>query len=270
MRTIPAKRSGLQLTPRDMKLLFNLESWRVLGLGQLVGLGMSDRLIRAELVERFFNKIAREDYDLGVPKRLVALEAAGFIKAHYFQRQPKAYTLTFRGITAVKGGPRHGAERDYVSEAIIDHELTVGAVGLVLNEILGLTASRETAKAIWTTPAHKRHLTVQNAADLWISTPPMGVAVEVELTQKSAKRYGEIFESYRRRLGRNEVLLYLTGWPNGSDTILRRARDHRAPFVYACSLEEFRAACGRSTFRGAVQGRAVTLGSYPFQSGLGQ
>ena len=270
MRTPATQQTGLQLTPRDKKLLFNLDAWRVLGLGQLVALGMSDQLVRSELVDRFFNKIDREDYWHGVQKRIAALEAAGFIKAHYFHRQPKAYTLTFRGLTALRGGPSHREGRSFVSAAIIDHELAVAGVGLVLNEILGVPAARETAKAIWKTPPHRGHVAVQNAADLWISPPPIGMAVEVELTQKSAKRYAEIFENYRRRLGREEVLLYLTGWPNGSNMILQRARDHRAPFVYACSLDEFRAACGRSTFRGAVTGRTVTLGTSPFQSEVGR
>lgn len=254
-----ARRGELQLTNRDKKMLSALEVWGVLGIGQMVGLGLEQTLGEAELIERFFNRMDREDYKLGVAARLHALEASGYILGHSFQRQPKAFTLTLKGRSAISDEPRsHSEVRDAVSEAMIRHDLKVSAVGLVLTQILGLPARREHPKAVWTHTNGRRHLSLEGAADLWIDTANPR-AVEVELTQKSRRRYEEIFETYRRRLPGAGAVLYLTGWPGGVSIILRNARDQRAPFVFACSLDEFRRAAGRGIFQGAVTERTISL-----------
>ena len=91
------------------------------------------------------------------------------------------------------------------------------------------------------------------AFSAWIESPEPK-AIEVELTQKSRRRYETIFDAYRRR-PRTAAVLYLTGWPGGAAMILKNAREQRAPFVYACALDEFRRTAGRCVFRGAVEGR---------------
>ncbi len=242
-------------------MLSVMETWGVLGIGQLVGLGLAGALGETELVERFFNKMERDDYELGIGKRIHALEAAGYIQGHCFLPQPTAFTLTHKGRGAISDAPEASRTdvRDSVSEAMIRHDLKVSAVGLVLTQILGLPARREHPKAVWTSTNGRGNLTLEGAADLWIDTTPIPHAVEVELTQKSRRRYEEIFETYRRRLSSNGSVLYLTGWPAGASLILRNARDQRAPFVYACALDEFRRTAGRCAFEGAVAGRTVIL-----------
>lgn len=255
------RRGEIRLTPRDLKMLAALEKWGVLGIGQLMGLGAEGLLAEADRVERFLNKMERDDYELGVPRRLHALEAQGYIRGHFFQRQPKAFTLTERGFSALRDERQvyRPEVRDFVSEAIIRHELKVTGVGLILAEVLGLAAQRQHPQAVWAHAGGRRRLVIEGAADLWIDSPSQPKAVEVELTQKSKGRYREIFDGYRRRLPRNGVVLYLTGWSGGAAIILKNAREQRAPFVYACALEEFRSAAGRAVFRGAVEGRAVVL-----------
>lgn len=256
------RRGEIQLTARDFKMLAALEKWIVLGIGQLVGLGLCETLGEVELIERFFNKMEREDYKLGVFNRVHALEAQGYINGHLFLRQPKAYTLTERGYNVLRDEPVENRPeiRDFVSEALIRHELKVSGVGLLLTEVLGLPAERQHPKAVWTHTGGRRRLVVEGASDLWIDSPEPK-AIEVELTQKAKRRYEEIFESYRRRLTRGGAVLYLTGWPGGAAIILKNARERRAPFVYACGLDEFRQAGGRAVFQGAVESRTIVLGT---------
>ncbi len=241
-------------------MLAALETWGVMGIGQMFGLGLAQTLSEAETVERFFNKMERDDYKLGLAARLHALEAAGYLQGHQFQRQPKAYTLTYKGRAAISDEPvsARSEPRNSVSEAMIRHDLKVSAVGLVLTQILGLPARREHPQVVWTSTNGRRHLTLEGAADLWIDAAAPR-AVEVELTQKSRRRYEQIFDSYRRRLASGGAVLYLTGWPEGSAMILRNARDQRAPFVFACGLDEFRRAAGHCVFESAVAGRTIVL-----------
>lgn len=257
------RRGEIQLTPRDLKMLSALETWGVLGIGQLVGLGLAENLGEAELVARFFNKMVRDDYKLGVAARIHALEAAGYIQGHFFLRQPKAFTVTLKGLEALSDEPEtsHPDVRDGVSEALIKHDLKVSAVGLLLTQLLGLPARREHPKVVWTQSQGRRHFILEGAADLMIESPTEPRAIEVELTQKSKRRYQEIFEAYRRRLPMGGAVLYVTGWPEGAGIILRNAREERAPFVYACALDEFRKTAGRCLFQGAVAGRTIALTS---------
>jgi len=258
--TTGVRRGEIQLTQRDLKMFAALETWGVLGIGQMFGLGLAQTLSESEKVERFFNKMERDDYKLWLAARLRALEVAGYVQGHSFLRQPKAFTLTHRGREAISDEPVSRSEvRDTVSEAMIRHDLKVSGVGLVLTQILGLPARREHPQAVWTNTNGRQHLTLEGAADLWIDTTPAPRAVEVELTQKSRRRYEDIFETYRRRLSSNGAVLYLTGWQEGVALILRNARDNRAPFVFACSLDEFRRAAGRCVFQGAVSGRTLVL-----------
>jgi len=254
------RRTGLQLTRRDMEMLAALEVWGVLGIGQMIGLGLGETLSEADLVERFFNRMDRDDYGLGVATRLRSLEDSGFIQGHSFLRQPKAFTLTLKGFEALSDEPRQvrSEVRGEVSEALIKHDLKVSAVGLVLTKILGLPARREHPQIVWVQSGGRRQMTLEGVSDVWIDTP-LPKAIEVELTQKSRRRYEEIFDNYRRRLPRGGAVLYLTGWTEGAGMILRNAREQRAPFVFVCALDEFRRTAGRALFQGAVEGRTVVL-----------
>ena len=254
------RRGEIRLTRRDLKVLATLEKWGVLGIGQAVGLDCEGTPSKTTQIERFFNHMERADYKLGMPRRLHLLEEQGYIQGHFFLRQPKAFTLTERGFNALRDERQEYRPevRDFVSEAIIRHELKVTGVGLVLAEVLGLAVRRQHPQAVWVHTGGRRRLIVEGAADLLIDSPEPK-AIEVELTQKSKRRYEDIFESYRRRLTHGGVVLYLTGWPGGAAIILKNARAQRAPFVYACGLDEFRRSAGRCAFQGAVESRTIIL-----------
>ncbi len=243
-------------------MLSAMETWGVLGIGQLVGLGLAETLGEKELVERFFNEMERADYYLGIGKRIRALEAAGYIQGHSYLRQPRAFTLTQKGLEALSDEPESCRPnvRDVVSEALIKHDLKVSAVGLLLTQFLGLSPRREHPKAVWTHSHGRRQLILEGAADLVIDSPTEPRYIEVELTQKSKKRYRDIFEAYRHRVPLGGAVLYMTGWPGGAGIILNNARAQRAPFVYACALDEVRASAGRCLFQGAVPDRTIRLG----------
>jgi hypothetical protein len=242
-------------------MLSAMETWGVLGIGQLVGLGLAGTLSEADLVERFFNKMERDDYKLGVAARIHLLEEAGYIQGHSFLRQPKAFTVTQKGLKALSDEPESCRPnvRDVVSEALIKHDLKVSAVGLLLTQVLGLDACRQHPKAVWTIIHGRRHLTVEGCADLKIESQTQPRDIEVELTQKSKERYQEIFATHRSRQEPGGAVLYMTGWPGGAEMILRRARDERAPFIYVCALDEVRASAGRCLFQGAVPDRTLRL-----------
>ncbi len=241
-------------------MLAALEAWGVLGIGQMIGVGLAGGLDETALVERFFNRMDRDDYDLGVAARLRALEDSGYIQGHSFLRQPKAFTLSHKGFEALSEEPRQARSevRGEVSEALIRHDLKVSAVGLVLAQILALPARREHPQVVWSASEGRRRLTLEGVSDVWIDAQPPR-AVEVELTQKSRGRYAEIFENYRRRLPRGGAVVYLAGWPGGVDMILRNAREQRAPFVFAGALDEFARTAGRAAFQGAVEGRTMGM-----------
>ena len=149
--TADVRRGELQLTPRDIKMLTALETWGVLGIGQLVGLGLEGALAEPELVEGFFNKMDRDDYGLGVARSIHALESAGYIHGHAFLRQPKAFTLAARGFEELSDEPRERQSdvRYEVSEALIRHDLKLSAVGLSLTEIHRQPARREHPQIVW-------------------------------------------------------------------------------------------------------------------------
>jgi hypothetical protein len=102
-------------------------------------------------------------------------------------------------------------------------------------------------------------LTVEGCADLKIESPTQPRDIEVELTQKSKERYQEIFATHRSRQEPGGAVLYMTGWPGGAEIILSNARKERAPFIYACALDEVRASAGRCLFQGAVPDRTLRL-----------
>jgi hypothetical protein len=50
MTTAANDRARLQLTERDIKMLAGLETWGVMGIGQMIGLGLGETLSESELL----------------------------------------------------------------------------------------------------------------------------------------------------------------------------------------------------------------------------
>jgi hypothetical protein len=251
----------LHLGSRDWKIFSALEKWGVLGVGQLNGLGLDGN--GPERVRLMFNDWLRTDSTTRISKRLRQLEEAAYIRGHFYLHHPKLHTLSDKGYRLLK---THGRSlmpgyRDSIEESLVPHELTVNAVGLVMSELLGLEVTTERERFVWSGRGGRSPAPQRAISDLWIVDEERPKAIEVEMTQKSQSRYEEIFEAYRRRLPTGGEVLYLTAWPSGVRCILEHARESRAPFIYACSIEDFRRSAGRAPFQGAVKGELVVLGN---------
>lgn len=247
------EKQEIPLTPRDLKVLSALEVWGVLGIGQLHGVA-SLAAPDEEKVRLFFNEPERTRYATSLSKRLRKLAAAGYMRGHSFINHHKMFTLAERGhkLLQRRGLARLPGYRDSIEEYLVDHEVTTAAVGLVMSELLGLTVRTERERFQWISKGGRGPAPERGISDLWIVDRVQPKAVEVEMHQKSETRYGDIFESYRRKMPDGGAVLYLTSWPSGVRCILSHAQTFRAPFVYACSLEDFRRAAGRAPFESAT------------------
>ena len=247
------KSREIPLTPRDLKVLGALETWGVLGMGQLHGLA-AGTVSDEERTRLFFNATGREVYISRLFKRLCKLEAAGLIRGHFFINHHKLFTLAEKGHALLKrrGLARMPGYRDSIEESLVDHELTVAATGLVMTELLNLTVRTERERFQWSSRGGRGPSPERGISDLWIVDHVQPKAIEVEMHQKSEKRYEDIFEAYRRRMPDGGAVLYLTAWPSGVRCILTHAQTFRAPFIYACSLADFRGSAGRAPFESAT------------------
>lgn len=72
--------------------------------------------------------------------------------------------------------------------------------------------------------------------------------MEVELVQKSERRYAGLWEDYRRKMPDGGLVLYLTGWKGLRDTLFKRANERQFPMLYGATLRDFRAARERCVF----------------------
>ncbi|HVA67211.1 MAG TPA: hypothetical protein VNK24_09865 [Elusimicrobiota bacterium] len=246
---IQLKGKEWELTQRELQAMAGLEKWGVLGLGQLYGLAVETTGDVRDRVERFFNETHRRDYGRWFTQRLTKLVRRGLIHEHFYVNHRKVFTLAEAGHKKLGLAGLSNLEvlRDSVSEDFLDHELTVAAVGLVLQEIHGLRVRTERERYKPNRRGGRSPAPERAISDLWLSAARPR-AIEVEFTQKSESRYKEIWDAYRLRLPAGGAVLYLTAWPDGVPCILKHARRHRAEFVFACGLREFRRACGRSIF----------------------
>lgn len=252
----------VRLGARDWLLLSALETWGILGLAQLDGLAFRTDFEPSARTRLFFNELSRREYWCACRKRLSRLESGDFIRAHHFGHQPKAYTLSEKGHRSLKqaGRARFPGFRRSISEKIARHELLVNAVGLTLQEVLGLRVRTLRERFIWSRRGGWNPGPQRGISDVWVVDPVQPKGVEVELTQKHWKEYREIWRAYRRRLGADGVVLYLTSWPSGVARLLEYAAEFRFWYIHACDLWEFRDSCGKAPFRGALPGQKLVLG----------
>jgi len=242
---------------RDFKVLEALEKWGALGLGTIDGAFFRRTAAWPERMRLMFNEIDRRDYWQGAYKRMDMMRKLGLVKLENYINHHQTYLLTPEGHRLLKSRGRSNLMgiRPALPEAFVDHELTVAAVGLILEESSGkrIISHRELYAAYnWRERRRSRLDKGPLLPDLWIVDKERPCAVEVELCQKSTRRYENLWEEYRRKLPRGGVLLYLTGWPRLKETLLAQGRRQRLPNLYAASLQDFRAARERCAFEGTV------------------
>lgn len=243
----------MRLTERDFKVLEALEKWGALGLGTVDGAFFRTEADWPERMRLLFNEIDRRDYWHGAYKRMDLLRKEGWVKLESYINHHQTYLITPAGHRLLKSEGRSilMGIRPVLPEAFVDHELTVAAVGLILAETSGkrVISHRELYAAHdWRERRRSRLEVKPLLPDLWIVDKERPCAVEVELVQKSERRYAGLWEDYRRKMPDGGLVLYLTGWKGLRDTLFKRANERQFPLLYGATLRDFRAARERCVF----------------------
>ncbi|MBI5630074.1 MAG: hypothetical protein HY921_04230 [Elusimicrobia bacterium] len=190
------KSARVELRERDLEILSALEKWGVLGLAQLDGLAFKEDAPAEERVRLFFNGMDRRMYTLACYKRLRGLERAGLIRAHSYLNHPRIYGLAERGhrLLLERGRAKLLGFRRGISETLLTHELTVNAVGLMIEQFLGLLARPEHERKVRSADPQAKGKPVRaTVSDLWIPDQEHPRPIEVELSQKAEARYKELW-----------------------------------------------------------------------------
>jgi len=201
---------------RDFKVLEALEKWGALGLGQIDGAFFRTTADWPERMRLMFNEIDRKDYWHGAYKRMDLLKKAGLVKLESYLNHHQTYLLTAEGHRLLQRSGRSFLMgiRPTLPETYVDHELAVAGVGLILEMTFGrrLLSHRQLyASRTWKQRGRARLSHKMLLPDMWIVDQERPCAVEVELTQKSEKRYRSLWDEYRARMPHGGVVLYLTG-----------------------------------------------------------
>lgn len=240
----------MRMTERDYRVLEALEKWGALGLGQIDAAFYRRPEEAGERMRLYFNEIDRRDYWFGAYKRMDMLRRLKLVRIEQYINHHQTYLLTTAGHRMLKSLGRSALMtfRPTMPEMYLEHELTVAGIGLILEETLGrrILSNRqlyETRKRDGR-PARKSLV----MPDMWISDKQRPCAVEVELCQKSAGRYKELWGEYRRYMPQGGRVLYVTGWESLGDILLRIATEERFPLLHVASLKEFKAMGERCRF----------------------
>ncbi|MFH2204438.1 MAG: hypothetical protein ABIJ96_15080 [Elusimicrobiota bacterium] len=246
----------IKLKSRDLEILKALEKWGVLGLGQCEGLLFWRGIEMEKRVDRFFNKADRRIYNRYGGERLLRLREAGLIRTLRFMNHPQFYCLSESGHEVLKqrGVASQVGFTRVISEDFLRHEMSVNAVGMVLQELFDLrvTTERERVevKRLARLPHHNRLI----LSDLWVVNGPRPRAIEVERSKKSAAAYRKIWEAYKERMLEQfpeGVVLYLTmDAPGLKKQLSAYAREWEMDFIYFAELKDFRSSMGRCQFAG--------------------
>lgn len=251
---------GFQLRPRDYDILSALELWGILGLGQVQGFFFYAGQDRSRQASLLFNEGYR--HKGCAYRRLRKLELAGLLKVHRQVGYAQVYGLRERGYRLLKQRGRACLPSFLrgVSSFTLNHRIMVAAVGLLSKTFL--KKSVRTERQVWFgQKAQKRagewsgELLVP---DLIVSDEQWFGMVEVELHQKSDKRYLELWDHYRRRLPERASLLYLLPTRERMRGLLELAGTRYFPFLYALDLPSFQGSLGRADFLNSG-GKAVSL-----------
>lgn len=207
-----------------------------------------------ERARLFFNETDRKMYTLACYKRLRDLERAGLVRAHSYLNHRKIFGLAERGhrLLLERGRAKLLGFRRGISEALLTHELAVNAVGLLIEQLLGLRARSEHERRVRSAdPQAKGKPQRMIIPDLWIPDDKHPKPVEVELTQKSEFRYKELWRGYGERCPYGSQLLYLVGWPGGVKALLKltgKLEKSGGALINVASLKAFQESLGRCAF----------------------
>lgn len=257
------KEVEIEVRRMGLGVLRALERWGVLGLSQLDGLLFQKDLREEERLEKFFNSSFRGEYRGASYKVLGRLEGWGLVAVHHYVNVPRVYTLTGKGhgVLVKEGLAKLTAYRDSVADSLVKHELLVNGVGLAMSELLGLKVSTDFERHVLSRGSQKTSSSEEfPLPDLWVTDRTQPKAVEVERTQKSARRYEKLWDFYRNSLPGNTVVLYVAAFPNGQRLLLSRARKLMADFIYVCGIDDFRASLGSCPFIGYRGGQVLLSG----------
>lgn len=243
------KTRGVVLRERDLEVLAALEKWGVLGLAQMEGLVFRKQAPAEERIKLFHNEMDRRMYTLACYKRLRDLELAGYVRAHFYLNHPKLVGLTERGhrLLLERGKAKILGFRRYMAEALLTHEIRVNAVGLIIQELLGIRVRPELERRIRSVDALAGKPARSVVADLWIRDDEHPKPIEVELTQKSELRYKALWQRFIRTYPYGSQVLYLVGWPDGVECLLKLTRkfDQSGSYhIWVASLNDFRKSAG--------------------------
>jgi len=210
-----------------------------------------------------FNEMTRREYRAGPWRRMGRLEDGGLVRVHYIGNAPKAYTLSELGhrLLRITGRAKLSVFRRSIADGLTRHEVLANAVGLVMQEVLGLTVRTVRERFVWSSRGGWNPGPRRGISDLWIVDSEQPKCVEVELSQKSWREYQEIWRAYRSRLGRGGVVLYLTGWQSGVERLTDYAERFGMGFIYSCYIRDFRDSCGEAPFKGSRPGQVLYLGN---------
>jgi hypothetical protein len=199
-----------------------------------------------------FDEITRADYWRAAYKRLRLLQNEGLIYAKSVAGFRLLYDLSKHGHGVLRWGGR--AEflrpRGDIPLLFLKHELRANSVALALSSLRGLE--------VWTAREWlaRTRFDMRRASDggrwvlpdLRVQNAGRPVAIEVELEQKSRKRYWRIWNAYAARWPKDGVVLYLVDWPSGMESLIELAREWGAGFIWVSDFREFRLCQARPAF----------------------
>jgi len=247
----------MRLTERDYRVLEALEKWGALGLGQVDAAFYRRPEDAGERARLYFNEIDRRDYWLGAYKRMDMLRRLELVRIERYINHHQTYLLTAQGHRLLKSLGRSALMnyRPTMPEMYLEHELAVAGIGLMLEETLGKRILSHRQLYETREPVGRRGRRSLVLPDLWIADKLRPCAVEVELCQKSAGRYKELWAEYRAYMPMNGRVLYMTGWESLGDILLRLAATERFPLLHVASLKEFKTLGERCPFVAATRNR---------------
>lgn len=240
-----------KLKDLDIKILGLLETWGALGLGQIEGACADETLDIERRAALFYNESFR--YAGKFYLRLRNLEARGLVDVQRAINCKQVYKLTLIGHAALRWNsaasltfvPRR------VSPTTLDHRIISAGTGLLVSRFFGLKvlSEREFQRRLRINLGGKRPVGF-HLPDLVVMLPDGRgrCPIEVELHQKSAESYAEIWSYYSETLAPKDRLLYLTPAPTFTVRLLGVAERNDAGFLYACDLPAFRANLGHAAF----------------------
>lgn len=248
--TAGERRQNIRLEARDLNIFSSLEAWGILGLGQIEGAFFLKDLGPERLRRVLFNEGFR--YQSAAYNRLRKLIGAGYISVHRFYGLGQFYGLTEKGHKALKvrGMADLPTFLKKISPFTAYHRILSAGVGLWASLILRLPVVSERWLFFFRKARRKADTRTGKflLPDIFIAAKDQQKAIEVELHQKSDRRYAELWDLYRRKLREGGSVLYLVPNDARREGLLRLARRFGAEFIYALDIPTIQKNLGCAEF----------------------